>query len=85
MTVSTYIRYTSEGPKELPIIPRPCFSCGKMMEIILAVKQLTCLRCDVTEAADPITYVKNLAATAASWQGMEVPYIDHGIGYAPTP
>lgn len=63
-----------------PIIERPCFVCGEMMEIVKPTRQLKCARCDVLEAGDLCMSVSTLAATHGTWQGEDVTYIDHTDG-----
>lgn len=74
-----------EPDLDLTITPRPCFICGRMMDIQKPTRQLVCPVCDVLEACDPLLYSGKLAAISGQWQGEEVIYLDHGKVYAPTP
>jgi hypothetical protein len=80
-----YIRFPGSPHVEPPLIPRPCFFCGEMMDIIKSIRQLICKQCDVTEACNPLIYLPKLAATAATWHGEEIPYVNHAEVHAPTP
>jgi hypothetical protein len=81
-----YIRFPGTVKDDrVPLVSRPCFFCGEIMDIIKPVRQLVCKKCDVFEACDPLTYVAKLDGTAETgpWRGET--YLDHSQQHAPTP
>lgn len=71
-------------PEIVPLVSRPCFFCGEMMEIRASCRQLICRPCDVTEACDAVicTVIPGTALTG-TWKG--VAYLDHSSEHAPNP
>jgi hypothetical protein len=71
-------------PLSAPVIPRPCFFCGKMMTVIRPVRQLQCIECDVVEAGFLAPF-EVMQGTECTWNGTMVTYVDHGEVHEPTP
>jgi hypothetical protein len=67
-----------------PLTSRPCFFCGRMMDLDRAVGQLRCKPCDVTESAEPGGVpVRSEVAATGTWAGTA--YVDHAEVHQPTP